>query len=235
MEEQLKVLLIEDDSGIVESVSVMFQLRWPEVKLLSTMYGEKGVEMVQTEFPDIVILDLGLPDTDGFQVLRRIRSFSDVPVVILTVMGEEINKIRGLELGADDYVVKPFSPGEFLARVRAVIRRMHTTEATGKVGGKPFIRGKLRIDFASQEVCVDDKPLKIGPREYDLLHQLVTNEGKELSNEVLLETISEPGEKLSAEFIRVLMKRLKEKVESETGHQNMIVDEGGTGYKFITH
>ncbi len=234
MEEQLKVLLIEDDSGIVESVSVMFQLRWPGVKLLSTMYGEKGVEMVQTEFPDIVILDLGLPDTDGFQVLRRIRSFSDVPVVILTVMGEEINKIRGLELGADDYVVKPFSPGEFLARVRAVIRRMHPTEATGKVGGKPFIRGKLRIDFASQEVCVDDKPLKIGPREYDLLQQLVTNEGKELSNEVLLETISEPGEKLSAEFLRVLMKRLKEKMESETGHQNMIVNEKGTGYKFIT-
>ena len=233
MEGQLKVLLVEDDSGIVESVSVMFQLRWPEVKLLSTMYGEKGVELVQTELPDIVILDLGLPDTDGFQVLRRIRSFSDVPVVILTVMGEEINKIRGLELGADDYIVKPFSPGEFLARVRAVIRRMHTIEATGKVTGKPFIRGKLRIDFASREVSVGDKPLKIGPREYDLLYQLVTNEGKELSNEVLLETVSEPGEKLNVEFLRVLMKRLKEKVESETGHQNVIINEKGTGYKLV--
>ncbi len=235
MGEQLKVLLIEDDSEIVESVSVMFQLRWPEVRLLSTMYGEKGVELVQTELPDIVILDLGLPDTDGFQVLRRIRSFSDVPVVILTVMGEEINKIRGLELGADDYIVKPFSPGEFLARIRVVIRRMHTAEATGKVGGKPFIRGKLRIDFTSREVSVGDKPLKIGPREYDLLYQLVTNEGKELSNEVLWETIREPGEKLNVEFLRVLMKRLKEKVESETGHQNMIINEKGTGYKLITH
>ncbi|MFC1986099.1 response regulator transcription factor [Chloroflexota bacterium] len=235
MEKQLKVLMIEDDSEIVESVAVMFQLRWPEVNLLSTMYGEKGVELAESESPDIVILDIGLPDMDGFQVLRRIRTFSDVPVVILTVMGEEINKIRGLELGADDYVVKPFSPGEFLARVRAVIRRLHMPETTDGAGGKPFIRGKLRIDFASQEVSVGNKLLKIGPRDYELLCQLVANEGEVLSNEVLLETISETGSTLSMEFLRVLMNRLKEKVETETGNQNMIINEGGKGYKLVTH
>ena len=229
----MKVLLIEDDAEIVESVAVMFQLRWPDANLLSTMYGEKGAELAQNESPDLIILDLGLPDTDGFQVLRKIRTFSDVPVVILTVMGDEINKIRGLELGADDYVVKPFSPGEFLARVKAVMRRTHRTETTGKVGGRPFIRGQLRIDLEAQEVSVGDKLLKLSPREYDLLNQLVANEGTVLSNETLLETICDPGEKLGTEFLRVLIRRLKEKVENQPGNPTMILDEGGTGYKFV--
>ncbi|MFC2052377.1 response regulator transcription factor [Chloroflexota bacterium] len=168
VQEQLKVLLIEDDNGIVESVSIMFKIRWPEVNLISTMYGEKGVELAETESPDIIILDLGLPDTDGFHVLRRIRTFSDVPVIILTVIGDEMNKIKGLELGADDYVVKPFSPGEFLARVRSVTRRLHAPEKTNGTGGRPFIEGKLRVDSGSQEVSIGNKLLKIGPREYEL-------------------------------------------------------------------
>lgn len=233
MEEPLKVLLVEDDSAIVESVALIFQLRWPTAKLLSTMYGDKGVEMAQIESPDIVVLDLGLPDTDGYQVLRRIRNFSDVPIVILTVRGEEIDKIRGLELGADDYIVKPFLPGEFLARIKAVTRRMHTVENKGVMGGKPFIKGRLRIDFSSEEVIIGDKPLKLSPREYELLHHLMMNEGKVLSNEELLRTISEPEEKLSVEFLRVLIKRLKEKVEGEMGNFTMIIDDGGKGYKFV--
>jgi len=197
------------------------------------MYGEKGVEMAQAELPDIIILDIGLPDTDGYQVLRRIRDFSDVPVIILTVRGEEMDKIRGLELGSDDYIVKPFLPGEFLARVRAVIRRMHTTEKTSVTGGKPFISGRLRIDFSSEEVIIGDKPLKLSPREYDLLKLLMTNEGNVISNEVLLESINDAGENLSVEFLRRLVERLKEKVEGEVDGFIMTHDEGGKGYKFI--
>ena len=119
----MRVLIVEDSTEIIDSVAQTIDLRWPEASLISTTMGETGIEMARSEQPDVIILDLGLPDVDGFQVLQKIRAFSDVPVIILTVRDEEIQKIKGLELGADDYIVKPFSPGEFLARVKAVLRR----------------------------------------------------------------------------------------------------------------
>ena len=161
----MKVLLVEDDPQIIETVALILELRWPEANLVSTFFGEKGVELVKKEAPDIVILDLGLPDIDGFQALRQIRTFSDVPVVILTVMGAEVDKIKGLELGADDYIVKPFSAGEFLARVKALLRRKKILEKVVTVEGKPFIRGKFRVDFTSGEVSVGDKLIKLTPGE----------------------------------------------------------------------
>lgn len=105
----MKVLIIEDSPEIVEAVCLTFELRWPEAKVISTAEGNKGVTLTETESPDLIILDIGLPDIDGFKVLKEIRNFSDIPVIILTVRGEEIDKVRGLELGADDYIVKPFS------------------------------------------------------------------------------------------------------------------------------
>ena len=228
----MKILLIEDDPEIIESVAMLLQLRWPEASLLSTFYGNKGVELAQKELPDLIILDLGLPDMGGFQVLRQIRGFSDVPLVILTVVGDEMNKVKGLELGADDYIVKPFSTGEFLARVKAVTRRTQIPETTGKVGEKPIIRERLRIDLASQEVSVDDKLLKLAPGEYDLLYHLVVNEGIVLSNEVLLDKLGWPETTSNIGYLRLLIKKLKEKLEKEAGNPTMIFDEGGTGYKF---
>ena len=229
----MKVLLIEDDPTIIDSVNLTLKLRWPEANLLSTFLGEKGIELAQQELPDLIILDLGLPDIDGFEVLRRIRYFSDVPVVILTVTGDEMNVIKGLELGADDYIIKPFNPGEFLARAKAVIRRRKVPETTGKVADKIFIRGKLRIDFASQEVSVGDKLLRLSPREYDLLCHLVMNEGKVLSNEMLLEKVWGTEQTFNTEYVRVFIKSLKEKLEKEPGNPTIIVDEGGIGYKFV--
>ena len=117
------VLIIEDDQNIVSTVSVAFQMRWPEAELVSTVMGEEGLHLVETENPDLVILDLGLPDIDGFDVLRRLRLFSSVPVVILTVRGDEADKVKGIELGADDYVVKPFKPQELLTRLKAQLRK----------------------------------------------------------------------------------------------------------------
>ncbi len=118
----MKVLIIEDDLGIVESVKLVFQLRWPEANLLSISLGKKGIKLAQQEHLDLIILDLGLPDIDGFNVLKQIRTFSDVPVVILSVRRDEVNVSKGLELGANDFIPKPFSPGEFVARLKAVTR-----------------------------------------------------------------------------------------------------------------
>jgi len=231
----MKVLIIEDDPEIIDIVSVTLKLRWPEVTLVSSFLGKEGIELVKKELPDIIVLDLGLPDIDGFQVLYSIREFSDVPVVILTVRGEETDKIRGLELGADDYVVKPFSPGELLARLRALLRRSQMSKTSAGIDDKlstPSIKGKLRIDFASQQVSIGDKLLRLGPREYNLLYYLVINEGKVVSNQTLLERVF-PENKDDVRFLEVYMKKLMEKLEVNPDNPEIILKEGGTGYKFV--
>ncbi len=231
----MKVLLIEDNSEIVDIVTITLQLRWAEVTLISTFLGNEGVKLAKTEQPDLIMLDLGLPDIDGFQVLRQIRDFSDVPVVILTVRGEEMDKIRGLELGADDYIIKPFSPGELLARMKALLRRSSMSKTTGNVDDKssvPSIKGKLRIDFTSGEVSIGDRLLKLGPREYELLHLLVTNEGEVLSKQALLKKVF-PEQEGDTRFVDVYINKLREKLEENPGKPQMILKEGETGYKFV--
>jgi len=231
----MKVLLIEDNSEIVDIVTITLQLRWAEVTLISTFLGNEGVELAKTEQPDLIMLDLGLPDIDGFQVLRQIRDFSDVPVVILTVRGEEMDKIKGLELGADDYIIKPFSPGELLARMKALLRRSLMSKTTGNVDDKssvPSIKGKLRIDFTSGEVSIGDRLLKLGPREYELLHLLVTNEGTVLSKQALLKKVF-PEHEGDTRFVDVYINKLREKLEENPGKPQMILKEGETGYKFV--
>ena len=231
----MKVLLIEDNSEIVDIVTITLQLRWAEVTLVSTFLGNEGVELAKTEQPDLIMLDLGLPDIDGFQVLRQIRDFSDVPVVILTVRGEEMDKIKGLELGADDYIIKPFSPGELLARMKALLRRSSMSKTTGNVDGKssvPSIKGKLRIDFTSGEVSIGDRLLKLGPREYELLHLLVTNEGAVLSKQALLKKVF-PEHEGDTRFVDVYINKLREKLGENPEKPQMILKEGETGYKFV--
>ena len=231
----MKVLLIEDNSEIVDIVTITLQLRWAEVTLISTFLGNEGVELAKTEQPDLIMLDLGLPDIDGFQVLRQIRDFSDVPVVILTVRGEEMDKIKGLELGADDYIIKPFSPGELLARMKALLRRSSMSKTTGNVDDKssvPSIKGKLRIDFTSGEVSIGDRLLKLGPREYELLHLLVTNEGAVLSKQALLKKVF-PEQENDTRFVDVYINKLREKLEENPEKPQMILSEGEIGYKFV--
>ena len=231
----MKVLLIEDNSEIVDIVTITLQLRWAEVTLISTFLGNEGVELAKTEHPDLIMLDLGLPDIDGFQVLRQIRDFSDVPVVILTVRGEEMDKIKGLELGADDYIIKPFSPGELLARMKALLRRSSMSKTTGNVDDKssvPSIKGKLRIDFTSGEVSIGDRLLKLGPCEYELLHLLVTNEGTVLSKQALLKKVF-PEHEGDTRFVDVYINKLREKLGENPEKPQMIQKEGETGYKFV--
>ena len=129
MSRVLKVLVIEDSPQTIDAITLCFDLRWPGAEVMSAQEGTKGLELAEKESPDLVILDLGLPDMDGVDVLRRLRSFSDVPVVILSVRDKKMDKVGGLELGADDYIVKPFEPVEFLSRVKAVLRRSQGHEA----------------------------------------------------------------------------------------------------------
>lgn len=230
----MKVLVVEDSTDIIETVALTLELRWPEANLISTSYGEKGIELVKKQLPDVIILDLGLPDMDGFEVLRQIRGFSDVPLIILTGRGDEGAKIKGLEMGADDYIVKPFSAGEFLARVKAALRHSKTPAKKAKVGKKHFMRGSLRIDFASREVSVDDKPIRLTRGEYDLLYQLVTNEGKVLSSQVLLDKVWGPEHTADTEYVKVYIGSLRKSLGEAPGNPMMILKVGDTGYKFVS-
>ncbi|MFC2038327.1 response regulator transcription factor [Chloroflexota bacterium] len=231
----MKFLLIEDDHEIVETINLLLEMRWTGATLISTMSGLKGVELAQTESPDAIILDLGLPDIDGFQVLDQIRGFSEVPLVILTVRGEEMMKVRGLEHGADDYVTKPFSPVELLARLKAVTRRTQISDTADNFDIKPFIKGKLRVDFSSGEVSIGGELVKINPREYDLLHLFVTNPGVLFSVEELLGNVFDQDENRDIDYLIHVINSLKEKMEKRSANPEMILEKEGEGYIFISH
>ncbi len=227
----MKVLLVEDSKEIQEAISLIFELHWPESEVTIAGDGSQGVTMTEKESPDIVILDLGLPDIDGFKVLKEVRDFSDVPVIILTVRGEEMDKVRGLELGADDYIVKPFSHMELLARVRAVLRRSHIPEF--KEAEKPIVLPNLSIDFASRMVTKGGKKIKLTPTEFNLLQCLARNEGKVLTHHALLTKVWGEEYTDSSEYLKVYIQRLRDKMEDAPSSPQILISERGVGYKFV--
>jgi len=224
--------MIEDNLDIVDIMAQILKRGLPEVDFISTILGKEGIELVRTKSPDVVILDLGLPDMDGLQVLQQIRSFSNVPVMILTVRGEEEDRIKGLEAGADDYIIKPFSVREFLARLKALLRRIEIYETRGS-GVDMSVKGdKLKIDFDSGTVTIGDMPLKLGPRMYELLSLLVKNKGKVLSNEMLLNSVF-PEQRNDIRYLDVYIKKLREALRDDPASPRMIIKDGRNGYKFI--
>ncbi len=228
----MKVLIIEDDHNIIELVARVLKSMWIEVDLISTVYGEEGLELARKELPELVILDLMLDDMDGFEVLRRIRLFSDVLVVILTARGDEDNKIRGLQEGADDYITKPFSTGELVARMKSLIRRKDITEASDKVAVKPSTR-RLSIDFANQQVSVGDSLLRLGPSAYELLYLLVTQKDTVLSKKALMKKVfPERGGASDTTIVDIFIDKIREKLEEDPKNPKMILNVGTTGYKF---
>jgi DNA-binding response OmpR family regulator len=227
----MKVLVVEDDPGIVEVVSLCFQLRWSGTSVISASTGNKGVELVETESPDVVILDIGLPDVDGYQVLREIRRFSDVPVLMLTVRGEDTDVAKGLELGADDYITKPFSHIELIARVQAVMRRAQGLPVTEEE--RPFASGKLSVDFSRNEVRLSGKPVKLTSTERKLLYYLIRNEGRILSHESLLTKVWGGVYVDARDLLRVHIQHLRQKLGDNAESPSIIVTEHGIGYKFI--
>ncbi len=227
----MKALIIEDAPDIVETISLCFELRWPEVEVISTAEGNKGLTLAETESPDIIILDLGLPDSDGFEVLKSIRSFSNVPIIIVTVRGDEIDRVRGLEMGADDYITKPFSHLELLARMKAVLRRTSKPELQAHKGH--FHSPRLTIDFATRTVTVNDQPVRLTPTEYNLLHYLVLNEGTVLTHWALLEKVWGEEYTDSPEYLKVYIQRLRNKLEEDPTNPQLLISERGVGYKFV--
>jgi two-component system response regulator VicR len=227
----MKVLVIEDDPGIIEVVSLCFQLRWSGTTVITAANGHKGVELVEIESPDVIILDIGLPDMDGYQVLKEIRRFSEVPVIMLTVRGEDTDVAKGLELGADDYITKPFSHIELIARVQAVLRRSQGLAVTDDE--RPFVAGKLSVDFSRNEITLNGQPVKLTSTERKLLYHLVRNEGRILSHESLLGKVWGDTYVDARDLLRVHIQHLRQKLGDNAESPSIITTEHGIGYKFM--
>jgi len=220
----MKVLIIEDDREIIDAISLAFQIRWPEAKVVSTRLGKKGAELVESEVPDIVILDLGLPDTTGFEVLREIRSFSRVPIIILTVRADEVDIVKGLEWGADDYIVKPFRQLELLARVRAQIRRQSSAEE------ESLVCGPLHLDPTTGQLYQHGKEIALTLTESRILGHLMKNVGHVATHSSLAEVVWGDDYPGAADSLKVHIRRLREKIETDPSHPQLILTRPGVGY-----
>ena len=221
----MKVLIMENDKGIVEAVSLAFQIRWPEAKLISTNLGERGIELVETDNPDVVILDLGLDDISGFEVLKRIRLFSTVPILILTVRSDEADVIKGLEWGADDYVIKPFRQLELLSRIRALTRRRGTL-----VEKMPLVCGQLRFEPSSAQLFCGEKEINLTRTESSILYRLMEKVGQVVTHSELAESVWGENYPDAVASLKVYIRRLREKIEVDPSHPQLILTKAGMGY-----
>ncbi len=224
----MKVLVIEDEKSIIDAINVAFEFRWPEVSLVAATTGKSGIDLVRKEHPDIVILDINLPDISGFNVLKGIREFSSVPVIILTVRSDDSDVLRGLEAGADAYIVKPFNYLTLLARVKAVLRR--TENIPLKNSQDTSVSPRLKINFVNQRVTVDNRPVKLTPVEYRLLVVLARSKDKVVPYQRIMEEIWETRYRGQTENIRIYVRRLRKKLGDNP--PNMILNQHGIGYMF---
>ena len=226
----MQVLLIEDDPEIVEIVSLCFEVRWPGARVLHAELGEYGIEMTRSENPDIVILDLGLPDMDGFDVCAQIRSSSEVPIVMLTVRDSLDEIMKGLELGADDYITKPFKPIEFLARVNSLLRRTNMPHL--REIGMVFQRDDVVIDFVRGRVYANQEPVKLGPVEFRIFHYLVRNEGHVVPGKALLEYIWGKEFLDKHDFLESSFAKLRDTLHVYPTIGSLLAEDSSGGYSF---
>ena len=221
----MKVLIIEDDQAIVEAISLALQISWTESKIVSTHSGEKGIELVESENPDVVILDLGLPDISGFDVLKQVRLFSTVPILILTVRSDEADIVKGLEWGADDYMVKPFRQMELLSRIKLVTRRRGSL-----VEEAPLVCGQLRFDPGMWQLFYGENEISLTPTEGSILSHLMRNVGRVVTHSSLAEALWGMDYPDAADNLRVHIRRLRTKLEADPSHPQIILTKSGIGY-----
>jgi two-component system KDP operon response regulator KdpE len=225
-----RILVVDDDPDIGEAITLAFGVQWPDATVVIAHDGATAVQMVTSEHPDVVLLDVGLPGSDGFAVLHEIRALSDVPVLMISARGEEPDKVRGLELGADDYVTKPFGSLELSARIRAVLRRARSLPPVSGAG--KFEARDIYINYASRQVYRDGMPVKLTPIEYKLLYQLTRNADQVLLHNDLLTKIWGPEYLGELDYLRIYIRRLREKLEANPQQPTHIVTERGIGYRF---
>ena len=227
-EQDKTILVVDDEPRIIEAVSMNLELEGYQVSAARNGYG--ALQKLTEDLPDLIILDVMMPEIDGFETLRKIREVSTVPVIMLTVKGEEIDKIKGLDLGADDYVTKPFSPKELVSRVKAVLRRVEMPTPAPKTEIR--VDDSLSIDFSHRKVMVKGKEVHLRPTEYRLLYHLVSNAGHVLTHETLLRRVWGYEYRDEDHYLWLYITYLRQKLEEDTKHPKYILGERGIGYRF---
>ena len=221
------ILVVDDEPHVVRLVQANLQASGYQV--LTAADGRAALQIVEEKVPDLVLLDLMMPGLDGYEVCRRIRDYSDVPIIMLTARGAEVDRIAGLDAGADDYLTKPFSVGELLARVRAVLRRSRCPEELRN--RPPFRSGPLAIDFGRHQVTVAGRPVELSATEYRLLAALARNPDRVMLHEELLREVWGPEYRDEKEYLRVYIRYLRQKIEADPSHPQLILTQQGAGYR----
>ncbi len=223
------ILVVDDEERMARFIRL--NLEHDGFQVVEANRGMQAIQIIRDRMPDVVILDVMMPDMDGFEVLQLIRETSQVPVIMLTAKGEEDDKVRGLELGADDYITKPFSPRELVSRVRAVLRRTDQGSAAGD--GIIEVDEHLNIDFGRREVWLDGEKVKLRPTEYRLLYHLVQNAGWVLTYDQILSKVWGYEYRDEPHYVRLYVNYLRQKLEKDPANPVYILTERGVGYRFI--
>jgi two-component system KDP operon response regulator KdpE len=221
------ILVIEDDAQIRRFLRAALDAEG--YRLQESITAEEGLAQAQSRQPDLILLDLGLPDRDGLEVIRSVRAWGKIPILVLSARGQEKDKIAALDLGADDYVAKPFAVGELLARIRAALRR-----STATVAGAVIRFGAVEVDLEKRVVRVDAQEVHLTPNEYKLLQVLIQHGGKVLTQRQLLNEVWGPQHTEQAQYLRVYIAQLRRKLERNPARPKHLQTEPGVGYRLIT-
>ena len=225
----ITVLVVDDEPRLVDVVRMNLEIEGYHI--VEANNGSEALDRLREDLPDLVVLDVMMPDLDGFETLRRIREVSSVPVIMLTVRQEETDRIRGLEIGADDYLTKsPFSPRELQSRIKALLRRTFTPSPARKT--KIVVDKELTIDFSRREVWVRGQKVTLRPTEYKLLYHLVNNAGRLMTHDTLLSKVWGPEYRDESHYLRLYITYLRQKIERDPARPVYIVTERGVGYRF---
>jgi two-component system KDP operon response regulator KdpE len=226
-----RILVVDDEPHLLRAIRMYLELHGYAVQTAPS--GEKGLEAARRHLPDLLILDVLLPGLDGFETLQELRRTSEVPVILLTARGEEEHKVRGLALGADDYVTKPFSQRELLARIQAVLRRAERPAPAPR--SRIQVDEGLTLDFDRGEVTARGQPVRLTPTEYRLLYHLATNPGRLLPAETLLARVWGDEYSGAEHYVRLYVSYLRQKLEPDPAHPRYILTVPGLGYKFVDY
>lgn len=225
------ILVVEDDHAVRNLITTTLELK--QYKFHTAETGRQAVLETASQKPDIILLDLGLPDLDGVEVIRKVRSWSNVPIIVISARNDDHDKIEALDAGADDYLTKPFSVDELLARLRVTLRRLSYIQNSHPAEESVFVNGDLKIDYASGCVFVEDRELHLTPIEYKLLCLLAKNVGKVLTHTYLLREVWGSVLETDIASLRVFMATLRKKIETDTVHPKYIQTHVGVGYRMI--
>ena len=222
-----RILVVDDEPRLIGFIRMNLELE--DHLVIEAHSGLEALDAIRTQLPDLVLLDVMMPELDGFETLRMLREFTDIPVIMLTAKGEENDKVYGLELGADDYITKPFGPRELSSRIKAIFRRLEkptTEEAVLQIDDR------LSVDFNRREVIVNDERIKLRPTEYRLLYHLIRNAGWTVPHDQLLQKVWGYEYRDEAHYVRLYVNYLRDKIEEDPSNPQYIITERGVGYRF---